>query len=524
MPLRMAAHATATVHAYRPRAPEHTVLHGIVREHLATFLRRASERDERGVPAFVEQEFRDFVTCGSWARGFARFQCGDCHAERLVPFSCKGRGFCPSCGGRRMAERAANLVDHVLPAVPVRQWVLSLPLRLRYLLLWDHGLCRAVLAIYARALLGFERRRARRRGVVDGRTGAVTAIQRFGSALNANVHFHTLVLDGVFTAAGKDDVRFDPAPPPTDREVASLLATIHRRVLRFVRRRGIALRSEDDGSWADSFAEDAPMLAALSSASVQGRSLFGARPGAPILRVGRDPDAAWVTSRGPRHAHLNGFDLHANRTVRAADRAGLERLVHYLLRPPLAQGRLERMPDGRVAYTMAHPWSDGTRQLVFAPLELLEKLAVLVPRPRVNLLLYHGILAPHARGRAPAVRHARPPETGAAASAAPAPAACAAQPPQPEAVPPAVGTSTQSSPSAGAVNGEASTLAAAAGTTARPPRQRYWAWADPMRRVFDHTINHTPHRGAATASPDHPSVPSAARAGARGRRTACELG
>ena len=83
-------------------------------------------------------------------------------------------------------------------------------------------------------------------------------------------------------------------------------------------------------------------------------------------------------SSGPRHAHFEGFDLHANRTVRADDRAGLERLCHYLLRPPLAQGRLERLPDGGVLYTLAHPWSDGTRQLLFQPLELLEKLAALV--------------------------------------------------------------------------------------------------------------------------------------------------
>jgi hypothetical protein len=135
--------SVTNAHAYRPRAA------------------RVAQRDgDRGLPAFVEQEFRDFLTCGLWARGFARFQCVDCHAERFVPFSCKGRGFCPSCGGRRMAERAAHLVDHVLPAVPVRQWVLSLPYRLRCLLAWDHGLCRAVLAVYARALLSFERRRS----------------------------------------------------------------------------------------------------------------------------------------------------------------------------------------------------------------------------------------------------------------------------------------------------------------------------------------------------------------------------
>jgi hypothetical protein len=132
----------------------------------------------------VEQEFRDFLTCGVLAHGFARLRCTDCALERLVPFSCRGRGFCPSCGGRRMTESAARLVDEVLPRVPVRQWVLSLPHRLRYLLAWDHTRARAVLGVSARVLLGFHRHRARRYGIRDGRSGCVTVIQRFGGGLN----------------------------------------------------------------------------------------------------------------------------------------------------------------------------------------------------------------------------------------------------------------------------------------------------------------------------------------------------
>ena len=71
------------------------------------------------LPKFVEQEFRDFLTCGVLAHGFARLRCEGCAFERLVPFSCKGRGFCPSCGGRRMTEYAARLVDGILPHVQV---------------------------------------------------------------------------------------------------------------------------------------------------------------------------------------------------------------------------------------------------------------------------------------------------------------------------------------------------------------------------------------------------------------------
>src|SRR5437899_2477865 len=133
-------------------------------------------------------------------------------------------------GGRRMAEQAAYLVDHVLPHVPVRQWVLTLPYRLRYLLAWNHTLCRAVLGVAVRAVLGFYRRRARRTGMRDGRSGAVTVIQRFGGGLQLNIHFHTLLLDGVFAQGEDGSPEFHAAEPPSDEGVARLLGTIYRRV------------------------------------------------------------------------------------------------------------------------------------------------------------------------------------------------------------------------------------------------------------------------------------------------------
>lgn len=106
---------------YRPRDAEHTVLHQVIREHLETFLNAAAEAGGgEGLPRFVEREFRKFLACRVFEHGVARFRCEGCGREHLVPFSCKGRGWCPSCGGRRMAERAAHLVDAVLPWVPVR--------------------------------------------------------------------------------------------------------------------------------------------------------------------------------------------------------------------------------------------------------------------------------------------------------------------------------------------------------------------------------------------------------------------
>src|SRR6266446_3261005 len=374
---------------YRPRDAEHTVLHQVVAEHLETFLGAVAEAgDGAGLPQFVEREFREFLTCGVFEGGVARFQCEGCAREQLVPFSCKGRGWCPSCGGRRMTERAAYLVDAVLPRVPVRQWVLTVPYRLRYRLAWDHGLSRAVLRVYARG--------ARAHGVPSGRTGSVTVMQRAGSGLNANLHFHTLVLDGVFTEEPGGALAFHPAPAPSDAEVAATVATIRHRVQQLLVRRGLEAADEATGP-ADRLADESPVLAGIVGASVQGRVALGQRAGARVRRLGDARDTATVTSRGPRQTHLDGFDLHANVWVSAHDRAGVERLCRYVLRPPFAQERLRLRSDGRVALELKTAWRDGTRELVFEPLEFLERLAAMTPRPEPNLLICHGVLAPRAR-------------------------------------------------------------------------------------------------------------------------------
>ena len=77
--------------------------------------------------------------------------------------------------------------------------------------------------------------------------------------------------------------------------------------------------------------------------------------------------------------------------------------MQYVLRPALAQQRLRRLPDGRIVLTLPRPWRDGTRALVFPPLTVLERLAALTPRPRINLLVSHGVLAPNAPWRAEVV-------------------------------------------------------------------------------------------------------------------------
>jgi hypothetical protein len=189
-------------------------------------------------------------------------------------------------------------------------------------------------------------------------------------------------------------------------EVAQVLGTIRRRVGRLLRRRGLEPDADGTGR-EDPVAETSIALAGILGASVKGRVALGAQAGAPVRRLGEDLRQGSGGARGPRHAHLEGFDLHANVWVGPNDRARLEQLCHYVLRPPLAENRLRRLADGRVQLELKRPWSDGTTHLLFEPVEFLEKLAAVTPRPEINLVLYHGVLAPHARWRAEVVAYRR---------------------------------------------------------------------------------------------------------------------
>ena len=397
-----AAHTGTPSTEYRPRRPDEMLLHRTVREHLETFLAREAERGG-SLPRFVDRELRKFVSCGSPALGFVRVRCTDCGHDRAIPFSCKGRGFCPACGGRRMAETAARLVDRVLPRVPIRQWVLSLPRPLRYRLAYDSDLCSAVLGVFLRAVFGWLRRRARHVGVSCGKPGAVTQIQRFGSAINLNLHLHSLVLDGVYTEVG-GRAWFRPLPPPTQRDVEKLCATIARRVQRLVVQLGLADESGPDG-----LAEQEPLLSGVCTASIQGLVATGDRAGGAVQRVGdRVEDDAPSLWPARLCAEVAGFNLQAAVVVPARDRRRLETLCRYISRPPIAAERLSELPDGRLAYELKKSWADGTTHVIFSPTELIEKMMALVPKPQKNLIRYHGVLAARARLRPHVVAAARP--------------------------------------------------------------------------------------------------------------------
>lgn len=345
------------------------------------------------LPEFVSREFDAFLQCGVLAHGFLRGKCEECQHETLVAFSCKCRGFCPSCGARRMAETAAHLVEEVIPELPVRQWVLSLPIPLRYLLASHPQLLGPVLNVVHRAVSGLLPKKA---GIkrTEGQGGGVTFVQRFGSALNLNIHFHCLVLDGVYHRRG-EKMTFRPVEAPTQSELNRLLERLVKRLMRLLTRRGYLIE-EQGQTWLGEENEEGAMTN-LQAAATSYRIGLGPRRGkkVPTLRTLEAESGGLST----HCAQLNGFSLHAGVSCKANQRGELERLCRYVARPAIANERLRLSKCGQVALTLKTPYRNGTTHIVMSPLELLQKLAALVPRPGLNLIRFHSVLAPNAKRR-----------------------------------------------------------------------------------------------------------------------------
>lgn len=285
--------------------------------------------------AACKVEFDAFLEGGILAHGFLCLRCGDCGHDKLVAFSCKRRGFCPSCGARRMSQTAAHLLDHVIPHV---QWVLSLPIPLRLLLAAQPKLVTPVLQVVHRVITRFLLKQA---GVKtdEADSGAVTLIQRFGSAANLNIHLHCLVLDGVYRRGTDGAPEFVEVPAPTDEALQTVLHKVIMRMMKLLTRRGVLVEEE---GWTyiadnDSDSDEARALRPLQAAACTYRIAFGPRAGQKVLTVQgalpRETDFEQSLC-----ADISGFSLHAAVRCGADDRQALEQLCRYITRPALANG------------------------------------------------------------------------------------------------------------------------------------------------------------------------------------------
>ena len=230
------------------------------------------------------------------------------------------------------------------------------------------------------------------------RTGAVTLIQRFGSALNLNLHVHMLFVDGVYVDdTNGPSTRFCWVKAPTRAELTHLTHTIARRVGRFLERQGL-LERDAENSYLAGDAVEAGRLDQLLGYSITYRIAVGPQAGRKVFTLQTLPDCSesFVEPVGK----VAGFSLHAGVAARADERKKLERLCRYIARPAVSEKRLSLLSNGKVRYELKTPYRDGTTHVIFEPLDFIARLVALVPKPRVNLTRFHGVFAPNRAHRA----------------------------------------------------------------------------------------------------------------------------
>ena len=187
---------------------------------------------------------------------------------------------------------------------------------------------------------------------------------------------------------------FRPAP-----EFGITLLLVSQRVGRCLERQGL-LEQDTESAWLElEPADDTDAMPHLLGSSVSYRIAVGPQQGrkAFMIRTIRPfdrPDPGLE-----RVAKANGFSLHAGVSCEGHQKDKRERLCRYIARPAVAGPRLSLSSTGKVLYTLKTPYRDGTTQVAFEPVDFIARLAALVPKPRVNLTRYHGVLAPNHRWR-----------------------------------------------------------------------------------------------------------------------------
>ncbi len=389
---------------YQPHPPQETVLYQVVRDNLDTFLAQTTAKG-KCLPDFVIDEFEAFLDCKILDHGFVRLKCEDCGHEVLAAFSCKKRGFCPSCAGRRMAETEAHLIESVFPEAPVRQWVLTLPIAMRFWISRNRPLLNKAITIAVDCISSFIRKKAKQAGATRPQTGAVLFIQRAGSAINANPHLHILFLDGAYNIDADGNPNFVEIDPPTNDEIADVVQHIARRQIKLLRRAGFLQSNGDSENEPPLIGENEELSVheECVGASIINRIALGPRAGLPVrtIRIGRGFGLADEKPEivSPLCASVNGFSLHANVFVKGHQRWKLERLVRYVARPPLSLERMALTPAGEIKYELKTPWANNTTHVIFSPLELLEKLASIIPPPKGHLVRFFGVFGPNSKVR-----------------------------------------------------------------------------------------------------------------------------
>ena len=252
-----------------------------------------------------------------------------------------------------------------------------------------------VLSLVNRTLSTFLIKKAGLTRKSGARTGSVTFIQRFGGSLNLNIHFHMMFPDGVYSFEnGRSKFHF--TTPPSNRELDKLLTSLVQRVVRFLKRRGLIQRDEDQAFVSTNSAPSA--MDQVQSSSITYRIALGKNKGQKALTLKTLSETNHRETK-PFLSQHSGFSLHAGVSTKAHQREKLERICRYISRPSLSEQRLSMNSQGKVIYQLKTPYENGTTRIVLDPLDFLSRLASLVPRPRTNLIRFHGVFAPNFKHR-----------------------------------------------------------------------------------------------------------------------------
>jgi hypothetical protein len=223
-----------------------------------------------------------------------------------------------------------------------------------------------------------------------------------------NVHFHQLYLDGVYELdeEGRPSA-WHMTKPPTKTELGEVLSKIIARITKLLEKRGLIKRDEDDHLQINLEEDDA--LARLQAGAATYRFTLGPNKGKKALTLKTVSENDHNSTAG-LVATNSGFSLHAGVAIVGNEREKIEKLCRYIARPAIALERLCLNQRGQVVYTLKKPHSDGTTHIVMTPIDLLERLAAIVPRPRVHLTRFAGVFAPHFKYRSMVVPKLKVPQ------------------------------------------------------------------------------------------------------------------
>ena len=328
---------------YQPRSPRASDYFRCIEAHFEQLEMFWDERYGRRYGfwrPYVKEVICRYLDCGDLHFGFARVKCKDCGHEYLLPFSCKRRHFCPSCHQKRVVEFGERLCEDVLKYVPHRQWVFSIPKRLRIYFMFDRGLLAKlsqcgwqVLSGYLRSGISFE----------DAVAGGVIAVQTFGDFQNFNPHLHIIATDGCFY--GNGGFMVGPKPSPIDLENA-----FRREVFKMLKNEG------------------------------------------------KINDFVIENMMNWRHS---GFNVYCGEAIWPHNEDGLENLARYVIRASFSQERMIYIPASDCSDCVAkviYDAKDGKSSKTYEALDWLAQLVTHIPNRGEQMVRYYGYYSNKSRG------------------------------------------------------------------------------------------------------------------------------